>query len=129
MLGPPPGPRWRRFGPPGSKRAVLTPQLRCFRGPHELAFIRSKIFIHPQFASSARLFAHIAIRVAFRSRFELFSNAGSGDRGRRRLRDVMCIFILVWRFVFRFRFWVKAVYNTLRRDAASVFAPAPMREL
>ena len=26
---------------------------RCFRGPHELAFIRSKIFIYPQFASSA----------------------------------------------------------------------------
>ena len=25
---------------------------RCFRGPHELAFIRSKIFIYPQFASS-----------------------------------------------------------------------------
>ena len=27
---------------------------RCFRGPHELAFIRSKIFIYPQFASSAK---------------------------------------------------------------------------
>ena len=26
---------------------------RCFRGPHELAFVRSKIFIYPQFASSA----------------------------------------------------------------------------
>ena len=28
---------------------------RCFRGPHELAFIRAKIFIYPQFASSAVL--------------------------------------------------------------------------
>ena len=36
---------------------------RCFRGPHELAFIRSKIFIYPQFASSAAMFTapHMAI--------------------------------------------------------------------
>ena len=31
---------------------------RCFRGPHELAFIRSKIFIYPQFASSAVLWIY-----------------------------------------------------------------------
>ena len=29
-LGPPPGPRGRRFGPPGSKRAVLTPPSGAF---------------------------------------------------------------------------------------------------
>ena len=51
-LGPPPGPRGRRFGPPGKEGGSDTAK-RCFRGPHELAFIRSKIFIYPQFASSA----------------------------------------------------------------------------
>ena len=32
-LGPPPGPRGRRFGPPGSKRAVLTPPSGAFVDP------------------------------------------------------------------------------------------------
>ena len=27
---------------------------RCFRGPHELAFIPSNIFIYPQFASRVK---------------------------------------------------------------------------
>ena len=39
-LGPPPGPRGRRFGPPGKEGGSDTAK-RCFRGPHELAFIPS----------------------------------------------------------------------------------------
>ena len=40
--------------PPRVKEGGSDTAKRCFRGPHELAFIRSKIFIYPQFASSAR---------------------------------------------------------------------------
>ena len=39
--------------PPRVKEGGSDTAKRCFRGPHELAFIRSKIFIYPQFASSA----------------------------------------------------------------------------
>ena len=38
--------------PPRVKEGGSDTAKRCFRGPHELAFIRSKIFIYPQFASS-----------------------------------------------------------------------------
>ena len=39
--------------PPRVKEGGSDTAKRCFRGPHELAFIRSKIFIYPQFASGA----------------------------------------------------------------------------
>ena len=39
--------------PPRVKEGGSDTAKRCFRGPHELAFIPSKIFIYPQFASSA----------------------------------------------------------------------------
>ena len=42
--------------PPRVKEGGSDTAKRCFRGPHELAFIPSKIFIYPQFASSARPF-------------------------------------------------------------------------
>ena len=38
--------------PPRVKEGGSDTAKRCFRGPHELAFIRAKIFIYPQFASS-----------------------------------------------------------------------------
>ena len=41
--------------PPRVKEGGSDTAKRCFRGPHELAFIRSKIFIYPQFASSDQL--------------------------------------------------------------------------
>ena len=41
--------------PPRVKEGGSDTAKRCFRGPHELAFIRSKIFIYPQFASSGSL--------------------------------------------------------------------------
>ena len=41
--------------PPRVKEGGSDTAKRCFRGPHELAFIRSKIFIYPQFASSGGL--------------------------------------------------------------------------
>ena len=50
--------RDRHRGPQGADSAPRVKEggsdtaKRCFRGPHELAFIRSKIFIYPQFASS-----------------------------------------------------------------------------
>ena len=54
--GPPPGPRGRRFGPPGSKRAVLTPPSGAFVWtPRARVCPFKNIFIHPQFASSAPL--------------------------------------------------------------------------
>ena len=40
--------------PPRVKEGGSDTAKRCFRGPHELAFIRAKIFIYPQFASSER---------------------------------------------------------------------------
>ena len=40
--------------PPRVKEGGSDTAKRCFRGPHELAFIRSKIFIYPQFASSGK---------------------------------------------------------------------------
>jgi len=39
--------------PPRVKEGGSDTAKRCFRGPHELAFIRSKIFIYPQFASTS----------------------------------------------------------------------------
>ena len=39
--------------PPRVKEGGSDTAKRCFRGPHELAFVRAKIFIYPQFASSA----------------------------------------------------------------------------
>ena len=38
--------------PPRVKEGGSDTAKRCFRGPHELAFVRAKIFIYPQFASS-----------------------------------------------------------------------------
>ena len=46
---------------------------RCFRGPHELAFIRSKIFIYPQFASSHKCSRPAGAQAA----------AGAGARAKR----------------------------------------------
>ena len=40
---------------------------RCFRGPHELAFIRSKIFIYPQFASSVAMLMYFVLVYPFES--------------------------------------------------------------
>ena len=40
--------------PPWVKEGGSDTAKRCFRGPHELAFVRAKIFIYPQFASSGR---------------------------------------------------------------------------
>ena len=44
--------------PPRVKEGGSDTAKRCFRGPHELAFIPSKIFIYPQFASSAWAVSH-----------------------------------------------------------------------
>ena len=46
--------------PPRVKEGGSDTAKRCFRGPHELAFIPSKIFIYPQFASSAGRLHHAA---------------------------------------------------------------------
>ena len=41
--------------PPRVKEGGSDTAKRCFRGPHELAFVRAKIFIYPQFASSEKV--------------------------------------------------------------------------
>ena len=40
--------------PPRVKEGGSDTAKRCFRGPHELAFVRAKIFIYPQFASRVK---------------------------------------------------------------------------
>ena len=56
-LGPPPGPRGRRFGPPGSKRAVLTPLSGAFVDPtSSRSSLQTYLFTRssPQESSEAR---------------------------------------------------------------------------
>ena len=62
--------------PPRVKEGGSDTAKRCFRGPHELAFIRAKIFIYPQFASSGRI-----SEVEKRKKDE---NSGGGARQRAR---------------------------------------------
>ena len=53
LFGTAAGAERAQIRPPRVKEGGSDTAKRCFRGPRELAFVRSKVFIHPQFASSA----------------------------------------------------------------------------
>ena len=59
--------------PPRVKEGGSDTAKRCFRGPHELAFIPSKIFIYPQFASSGGVRLSTALMLESREESEISS--------------------------------------------------------